>query len=132
MLLRKVLFVAIAVAPLVLSPTTVEAQNRGLDRATVASADGQERAEAHGKRANKRHGGLPAGVAKRFEGQALPPGIRRTRRAPAPVPEVEPEAPQPDVEPDVEPEVEPDVEPTGCVIVELPGLPPYEDCSGRS
>lgn len=68
MLLRKVLFVAIAVAPLVLSPTTVEAQNRGLDRATVASADGQERAEAHGRRAHKRHRRLPAGVAKRFEG----------------------------------------------------------------
>ncbi len=117
MLLRKVLFVTAALAVVVWTPADLTAQERGLDRATTASAG----AEANGQKANsgKVDRGLPRGIAKRFVDETLPPGIRRTRGDSEPV----------DVEPD--PEVEepdPDLE-ENCTITELEGLPPVIECA---
>ena len=65
------------------------AQERGLDRAATASASADSRAGGTKNRASKRPSELPTGARKRFEGQTLPPGLRRTRTASAPAPEVE-------------------------------------------
>ena len=117
MLLRKVLFVTAALAVAGWTPAQIHAQDRGLDRAATASAGGQANAQVgFGKAsAGKERSGLPAGIAKRFEDETLPPGIRLTRG------DSEPEV----VEPDPDPEVD-----NGCVITELQGLPPVEECEG--
>jgi len=80
MLLRKALLAALVVAPLVYSPSEASAQ-RGLDRAAVATERAEEVGAAQNSQARQ---DLPAGVARRFSGQTLPPGIRRTRPEPAP------------------------------------------------
>ena len=77
MLLRKALMAALVVAPFVVSPSLGAAQT-GLDRAAVATAQ----ADAVGAGQNSQApSDLPPGISKRFSGQTLPPGIRRTRDA---------------------------------------------------
>jgi hypothetical protein len=117
MLLRKVLFTAVLAAA-VSTPAQLTAQERGLDRAATASANGD--ANSAKAQSGKAQSGLPRGIAKRFEGETLPPGIRRTRGDSEPV----------DVEPEPDPEVEepdPEVD-DNCTIVELVGLPPVIVC----
>lgn len=119
MLLRKVLLVAVVAAPLAWTPTPVDAQARGLDRAAEATANADAVAGwTKSNAAKRRPADLPPGIAKRFDGgQTLPPGIDRTRPSdPAPLP-AEPE-PEPESEPEPDPVVD---EPVTCVIVM--GLP---------
>ena len=78
MLLRKALLAALVVAPFLYSPSEASAQ-RGLDRAAVATARAEEVGAGQNSQAPQ---DLPAGVARRFSGQTLPPGIRRTRPQP--------------------------------------------------
>ena len=113
MLLRRVLLAAVVVAPLAWTSAPVSAQ-QGLDRAAAATAQADAVAGWTKNRAAKRPTELPLGVAKRFEGQTLPPGISRT----FPVPEAAPEA-QP--------------EPDECVteLVFVNGLPMLRDCVGN-
>jgi len=83
-LLRKALIAALVVAPFMYSPSEASAQT-GLDRAAVATARAQEVGAAQNSHARQ---DMPAGVAERFAGQTLPPGIRWTRPEPeAPVTE---------------------------------------------
>jgi len=121
MLLRRVLLAAVVVAPLVWTPAPVSAQ-QGLDRAAAATAQADAVAGWTKNRAAKRPTDLPRGIAKRFEGQTLPPGISRT----FPVHEAAPEA-QP--EPKPEPDPEPDEGVTELVFVN--GLPMLRDCDGN-
>lgn len=78
MLLRKALFAALVVAPFVYSPSEASAQT-GLDRAAVATEKAEEVGAAQNSHAQQ---DLPAGIAKRFSEQTLPPGIRWTRPEP--------------------------------------------------
>ena len=87
MLLRKVFLAAVVVAPLAWTPAPVSAQ-QGLDRAEVATAQADAVAAGTKSRAPK---GLPLGIAKRFEGQTLPPGISRRSTIPEAAPEPQPE-----------------------------------------
>ena len=115
MLLRRVLLAAVVVAPLVWTPAPVSAQ-QGLDRAAAATAQADAVAGWTKNRAAKRPTDLPRGIAKRFEGQTLPPGISRT----FPVHEAAPEA-------------KPEPEPDECVteLVFVNGLPMLRDCDGN-
>jgi hypothetical protein len=76
MLLRKALMAALVVAPFVYSPSAASAQQRGLDRAAVASEHADEVGAGQQSRA---HQDMPRGIVQRFADQVLPPGIRRTR-----------------------------------------------------
>jgi hypothetical protein len=87
MFLRKILLAALVAAPLAWSPATVFAQERGTERAAVATAQANATAGWTNSRATNRPSELPAGVAARFQGETLPPGIDRTRPQTAPVPE---------------------------------------------
>jgi hypothetical protein len=120
MLLRTVLLAAVVAAPLAWTPAPLSAQ-QGLDRAAAATAQADAVAGWTKNRAAKRSTDLPRGIAKRFEGQTLPPGIRRTRSAPQSAPAPDPE-PQPETEP--EPECA-----TELVIVN--GVVMLKDCDGN-
>lgn len=74
MLHRTILIAALLSAPLALSPASVSAQERGIDRAATASANAQ---------ATNRPSDLPPGMANMPADQALPAGILLTRGAPA-------------------------------------------------
>ena len=68
MLLRKALMAALVIAPFVYSPSAAVAQS---------SARADEVGAGQKSHANQN---MPQGVANRFDGQTLPPGIRRTRQ----------------------------------------------------
>lgn len=74
MLHRTILVAALLSAPLALSPASVSAQERGVDRAATASA---------GAAMTNSPTELPPGMANMPADQALPPGILLTRGAPA-------------------------------------------------
>ena len=118
MLLRNVLIAAAVVAPLVGSPASVSAQDRGRDEATNASAHADAAPGLAKNSASKRQKDLPPGMAKRRNAETLPPGIRRTRRAPDPEPQPEAQ-PEPQPEPDTQPSAE------GCIggILYVGGMP---------
>jgi hypothetical protein len=98
MLLRVTVVAALVALPLGMRPSQAAAQERGLDRAVVASARAAEapgQAKNHPGRQDK---SMPPGIAKRFpDGETLPRGIERTRGPSAPA--VEPQ-PEPEPEPD--------------------------------
>jgi hypothetical protein len=70
------------------SPSELSAQT-GLDRAAAATARAEEEGAAQNSHAQQ---DVPAGVLRRFAGQTLPPGIRRTRPQPT---EPDPEPTEP-------------------------------------
>lgn len=70
---RIALMTALLVAPLALSPDSVDAQERGMEQATAATANAQ---------ATGRPDAPPPGMDNR-SGEALPPGILLTREPPA-------------------------------------------------
>lgn len=70
MLHRTILVAALLSAPLALSPASVSAQERGVDRAATASA---------GAAATNSPAELPPGMANMPADQALPPGMLLTR-----------------------------------------------------
>lgn len=109
---RIALMTALLVAPLALSPDSVDAQERGMERAAAATVDAQ---------ATGRPDAPPPGMDKRSG--SLPPGILLTRGAPAEEPATEPA-------PDAEPEPEPDE--TCPVTLELvDGMMKPVDCNGN-
>ncbi len=120
MLLRKVLIAAAVVAPLVGSPASVSAQDRGRHEATNASAHADAAPGLAKNSASKRPQDLPPGMAKRRNAETLPPGIRRTRQAPEPDPQ-----PESDSQPEPEPEPEPDPGAGECIggVLVVNGLP---------
>ena len=100
MLLRVTIFAALVAVPLGMTPAQAAAQERGLDRATVASARASNAPGQTKNRPGRQDKTLPPGIAKRFPaGATLPPGIERTRVRPAP--------PAPEPEPEVQPEPDP-------------------------
>lgn len=127
MLFRKILLVAAVASPLALSPAPVAAQERGTDRAATATAQADAVAAGTKGRAAKRPTAVPSGIARNFPGQTLPPGIRRTRPAPAPAPAPEP-APEPAPAP--APTPAPD---DGCTaeLVFVDGAFVLIDCNGN-
>lgn len=89
MLKRVALMTALLVAPLALSPDSVDAQERGMEQATAAAANGLATSAENGRPTSN-----PAGMQNRPSGQAVPPGMMLTRPpAPAAEPAPEPEEP---------------------------------------
>jgi hypothetical protein len=123
MLLRnKILLAALVAASLTWSPAAVSAQERGLDRAATATARADEVLSGKTQGAKKEKD-MPAGIARRFDGATLPPGIQRTRPTPAPAP-----APQPEPAP----EPQPAPAPTECAweVVMVDGMLVLRGCNG--
>lgn len=83
---RIALMIALLIAPLALSPQTVDAQERGTEQATAAAADGLATSAENGRPTT-----LPSGMQDADE--PLPPGILLTREEPVtePVPDAEPD-----------------------------------------
>ena len=80
MLFRLSLFAALLTAPLVLQPSALSAQERGLARAEISTAQAEAVAAWYNNRAVRRPTALPRGLRNLVEvGKPLPPGIRRTR-----------------------------------------------------
>lgn len=86
MLKRIALMTALLVAPLALSPDSVAAQERGMEQATAAAANGLATSAENGRPTSN-----PAGMQNR-PGQDVPPGMMLTR-PPAPAAEPAPEEP---------------------------------------
>ncbi len=128
MLLRKVLIAAAVVAPLVGSPASVSAQDRGRHEATNASAHADAAPGLAKNSASKRPQDLPPGMAKRRNAETLPPGIRRTRQAPETDPATQPE-PDTQSEPDPQPEPEPDAGECLWGTLWVNGLPSSGSCT---
>jgi len=88
MLLRTILLAAFLAAPLAALPSSVSAQEKGLEKAAAVSAKGDVAPGVAKNAAAKRPMALPAGVAKVFGDGPLPPGMSRafpgTEEAPAP------------------------------------------------
>jgi hypothetical protein len=115
---RTMLLTAAIVLPLAFDSTPVMAQQRGQDRAAVASVNGVEHRQQE----------APRGLMRRFAAgviDALPDGIIRRFGNPAPEP-----APEPTPEPTPEPEPEPEPEPCVTVPDEVDGVWGYWDCDG--
>lgn len=108
---RIALMTALLVAPLALSPDSVDAQERGMERAAAATADAQ---------ATGRPDAPPPGMDKRSG--SLPPGILLTRGAPAEEPGTEP---APDAEPGS------DVEECPAELKLVDGTMKLVDCHGN-
>ena len=105
-MLRNIVLAALVAAPLMWSPAPASAQNRGQDRAAVATVQSQPTPNGNG--AENRQSEPPKGVMRRFADgliSVLPAGIARRFGAPEPEPEPEPE-PQPEPEPEPEPDPE--------------------------
>lgn len=73
---RIALMIALLIAPLALSPQTVDAQERGTEQAAAAAADGLATSAENGRPTT-----LPSGMQDADE--PLPPGILLTRELPA-------------------------------------------------
>lgn len=86
---RIALMIALLIAPLALSPQTVDAQERGTEQAAAAAADGLATSAENGRPTT-----LPSGLQDRSADEPLPPGILLTRDEPVtePAPDSEPES----------------------------------------
>lgn len=82
---RIVLAAALMVAPLVLSPVSVDAQESGMETAAASAGSGLTTSAANGRPTT-----MPAGMGNR-PGEELPPGLMLTRGAPAAAEEEPPE-----------------------------------------
>ncbi|MSR21603.1 MAG: hypothetical protein EXR91_11630 [Gemmatimonadetes bacterium] len=91
MRLRNIVLAAAVAVPLAWTSAPVSAQQRGLDRAAVATARADSVVDANNNSESRRPAEPPKGIVRRFgEGLAnmLPPGIRRWFSSePEPVPE---------------------------------------------
>lgn len=76
---RIVLAAALFVAPLVLTPMSVDAQERGQETAEASAESGLATSAANGRPTT-----LPPGMENLPDGQELPPGITLTREVPEP------------------------------------------------
>ena len=129
MSLRNAVLTAAAGALLVWGPTDAAAQNRGLDRASIATAHAESKAGWKHGRAVGRGSALPPGIARKSADRQLPPGLRRwfggdeSGGASEPDPEV-----QPEVQP--EPETQPEEE-CGSDLAFVDGMLVYVDCNGN-
>lgn len=77
MLLRTILLAAFLAAPLAALPSSVSAQEKGLEKAAAVSAEGDVAPGVAKNAAAKRPMALPAGAAKVFGDGTLPPGMSR-------------------------------------------------------
>ncbi len=92
---RMLTMLALVAAPVIVIPSQVDAQQRGSDRAPVASTQGRQTPEA---RENGRRT-APAGLKRAWEGRTPPPALQRRFPDLADQPDAEP-APEATPEPD--------------------------------
>lgn len=114
---RIALMIALLIAPLALSPQTVDAQERGTEQAAAAAADGLATSAENGRPTT-----LPPGMQDRPADEPLPPGILLTREPPAEEPVTEPA-------PDSESESESEECPAELKLID--GTMKLVDCHGN-
>lgn len=105
------------------SPAEASAQDTGLERAAVATANAEAVAGWQNGKSEKDRSEKPRGIARVFGGMTLPPGIRRLFGGDDPEPQPEPEIETPPTE-------EPPQECTSDLAF-IDGQLVYVDCNGN-